>query len=330
MKYIKSFLILTILLISNITISYSQNNHDRPDYHAPITIMNDHSHKKGEFMTSYRYSEMKMSGLKNGSSAITNSEALSNYMMIPKNMRMKMHMLGLMYGLTDKITLMMSGSIIDKEMQRVNSSNATSKANSKGYGDLKLGSIVNFYHKNNYELLANASMSIPTGSINKQNQDKKLPYSMQIGSGSYDMNLGFTHKIFYNKYSFGNQISGLFRLNNNDNGYKFGDQYNLNSWASYKINNYSISARVNYQKIEAIEGKDIDITKMMIMMPTQDPALYKKEVVNFAIGTNYIFTKSNLKGNRLAIEIVKPLYQKFKGVQMKSDYKIVLGWQKLF
>ena len=144
MKYIKSFLILTILLISNITISYSQNNHDRPDYHAPITIMNDHSHKKGEFMTSYRYSEMKMSGLKNGSSAITNSEALSNYMMIPKNMRMKMHMLGLMYGLTDKITLMMSGSIIDKEMQRVNSSNATSKANSKGYGDLKLGSIVNF------------------------------------------------------------------------------------------------------------------------------------------------------------------------------------------
>ncbi len=140
---------------------------------------------------------------------------------------------------------------------------------------------------------ANASISIPTGSINKQNQDAKLPYSMQIGSGSYDMNIGFTHKIFNDKYSFGNQISALFRLNNNDNnGYKFGDQYNLNSWASNEINNNSsISARINYQKIEAIEGKDKDITTMMIMMPTQDPVLYKKEIINFAIGANYIFTE---------------------------------------
>ncbi len=99
--------------------------------------MNDHSHKKGEFMTSYRYSEMKMSGLKNGSSDIADSEALSNYMMIPVNMRMKMHMLGVMYGLTDDITLMMSGSIIDKKCKRKNSSNILSKANSKDMVILK-------------------------------------------------------------------------------------------------------------------------------------------------------------------------------------------------
>jgi hypothetical protein len=329
LKTILISIIFSFLIFNKI---YASGNHsNRVDYHAPITIMNDHSHKKGEIMLSYRYLEMKMSGLKNGSEDISNSDALSNYMMIPSNMRMKMHMLGAMYGFTDNLTIILAGSLIKKEMQLLNSSYSISQRQSNGYGDTKLGSIIKLHDDNKQELIMHNALSIPTGSIDEKHNSSKLPYSMQIGSGSYDLNTGLTYKIFHNKYSFGNQISGLFRMNNNDSGYKFGDQYDINSWITHKINNNSsISARIHYQKTESIEGKDVDITKMMITMPTQDPSLYSKEIINIALGGNYLFTKNNLKGNRLAFEIIKPIYQKLDGPQMKFDYKIVIGWQRLF
>ena len=39
----------------------------RPDGHAPLGVMGDHMHGKGEWMASYRYMSMDMDGLRSGS-----------------------------------------------------------------------------------------------------------------------------------------------------------------------------------------------------------------------------------------------------------------------
>jgi len=78
----------------------------RPDGHAPISVMGDHMHGKGEWMFSYRYMHMNMEDLKNGSDDATFDQALENYMVTPTSMPMNMHMLGAMYAPSDKITLM--------------------------------------------------------------------------------------------------------------------------------------------------------------------------------------------------------------------------------
>ena len=37
-----------------------------------------------------------------------------------------------------------------------------------------------------------------------------------------------------------------------------------------------------------------------------------------------------LKGNRLAVEFGKPVYQRFGGPALENDYKITIGWQNSF
>ncbi len=95
--------------------------------HAPIGVMGDHLHKKGNAMFSYRFMNMHMDGMRSGTDKlsaeqVSNSRnALANetmrmgenimtippfYRISPVNMDMKMHMFGGMYGLSDDITLM--------------------------------------------------------------------------------------------------------------------------------------------------------------------------------------------------------------------------------
>ena len=70
----------------------------RPDGHAPISVMGDHMHKMGEWMVSYRYMSMEMEGLLAGSKDISANDANSTFGfplgMLPKDMKMDMHMFG--------------------------------------------------------------------------------------------------------------------------------------------------------------------------------------------------------------------------------------------
>ena len=64
----------------------------RPDGHAPISVMADHVHHKGEFMFSYRYMTMDMRQLRQGTDDATTANGHANYMVAPLDMTMNMHM----------------------------------------------------------------------------------------------------------------------------------------------------------------------------------------------------------------------------------------------
>ena len=91
--------------------------------HAPIGVMADHRHKKGEWMTSYRFMHMDMSGNRDGTDSLSPEEIVttvanpfanppmmpSTLRVVPTDMPMQMHMVGGMYCLSDRITLMAMG-----------------------------------------------------------------------------------------------------------------------------------------------------------------------------------------------------------------------------
>ena len=55
---------------------FSENIHMADD-HAPISVMSDHIHKKGEFMMSFRTSSMEMNNLYHGNSLVSISDTMS-------------------------------------------------------------------------------------------------------------------------------------------------------------------------------------------------------------------------------------------------------------
>ena len=194
----------------------------RADSHAPISIMGDHTHKEGQVMFSYRYMTMGMDGYQSGSSSSNYTKARTkplggNYMTVPEEMTMNMHMIGAMYAPSDDITLMIMGSYLDSEMKVKKHSNKKKKTlESSGNGDTKVSILKNLAHNDNAKLHASLGLSLPTGSISKKDimfgsKEETLGYNMQLGSGTYDALPGFTYVYSEDNYSYGTQISSVFK-----------------------------------------------------------------------------------------------------------------------
>ena len=104
---------------------------NRPDGHAPISVMGDHYHQKGEWMFSYRIMAMGMEGVRSGTQDTNSSSVHQNYMVTPKKMNMQMHMVGIMYAYSDRLTLMMMGNYTALSMDLVSRMNAALPPNQR-------------------------------------------------------------------------------------------------------------------------------------------------------------------------------------------------------
>ena len=124
--------------------------------------MSDHIHKKGEFMMSFRTSNMEMNGLYNGNSSVSISDSMSlpngsststgTYMNAPTSMSMTMYMFGGMYAPSNNLTLLLMGNYQQKEMTQERmamSGGARFDVNSQGFGDLVFGGLLSIKNKNN-------------------------------------------------------------------------------------------------------------------------------------------------------------------------------------
>ena len=88
----------------------------------------------------------------------------------------------------------------------------------------------------------------------------------------------------------------------------------------------SWSLRSAFEKWGNIDGYDSALNPMQpSMTASADPDLRAGERLDLAVGINYIIPAE--KTNRLALEIIKPVYQYLDGPQLETDLAVVLGWQ---
>lgn len=306
------------------------------DDHAPIGVMADHKHNKGEWMLSYRYSTMHMDGNRDGTSDLAPADVLAQgFMMAPLEMDMDMHMFGLMYGVSDDITLMAMLPYIEKDMVMVNAGGMRMYRDSEGFGDVKLTALYTLdSHVNEAgeekSWLLNLGLSLPTGSTDERSDTgQKLPYPMQLGSGTFDPIIRLTYNDRRQDWSWGAQAGAMFRTGTNDEGYRLGHEYGFTSWAAKNIHEkLSLSLRLDARQWDDIHGRDADLNVMMT--PAARADLRGGTRVDALIGANFYQTGDFAKDNRLAVEFGMPLYQDLDGPQLKTDYRLMLGWQYAF
>ncbi|MDN3594127.1 transporter [Zunongwangia endophytica] len=308
----------------------------RPDGHAPIGVMGDHVHHKGEWMFSYRYMNMDMEGLNKGSDGISQESVLNDYMVSPVSMDMNMHMLGAMYAPSDYFTLMVMANVIENDMQLINKMGKSFTTSSSGFGDLKLSGMFKVYDQNQQSIHLTAGLSIPTGSIDQKDvtpmsapMEMPLPYPMQIGSGTWDPKLAVTYLLQGQVLSFGSQVNGVLRLGENDHDYRFGNQLSWNNWIAAKLlNSLSVSARVEAKTVGEIDGSYEELNPMMVTTAnTQNQGC---QYLNSAFGANFYIPKGAFKNVRLGVEYTLPIYQDLNGIQLKNDGSWTLGLQYSF
>ena len=306
---------------------------NRPDGHAPISVMGDHVHHKGEFMISYRYMTMDMRNLRQGTDDASNADAHANYLVAPQDMVMNMHMLGAMYAPSDKLTLMVMANYLENDMTLQMRNGNQFNTNTSGLGDVMVNALYSLFNKNQQAMHAQIGINIPTGSIEEKNvlpvsmgNAVQLPYPMQLGTGSFGAKLGLTYLGQCDMFSWGHQLTGMININDNDQNYKFGNRYHFNNWFAAKAgSNLSVSIRLEGVLVDEIDGASELLNPMMVT--TADSKNSGGTFINSGFGLNYIINNGSLKGLRFATECTTPLYQDLNGIQLKQNYNLMFGLQ---
>jgi hypothetical protein len=278
----------------------------RPDGHAPISIMGDHRHEAGEVMLSYRFMYMSMEGSRDGSNALVDTDIVSptgfNFMVTPTKMPMIMHMFGAMYAPADQVTLMVMLPLLSNEMDHITRPGGAFTTNSSGIGDLRLAGLIGLANFGNQSLHANVTVSFPTGSIDEADivpptgnpSPVRLPYPMQLGSGTVDLAPGLTYNGQGGDWSWGGQAIGTFRIGDNSNNWTLGNRYFTTFWGARRLNrNVSLSVRAEGNRTEDIDGADPAPSVNPAVVPTARTDLRSGTRLDAALGLNLYFPQAN-------------------------------------
>jgi hypothetical protein len=335
MRAIKhTLLALTLSVLT--TPALADNSH--PDIaapeHGPLGVVQDHMHKKGEVMLSYRYMRMDMGGNRVGSNSISTAETLNQFPVSPTNMEMNMHMLGAMYGVSDKVTIMAMVPYLSKSMDHVTRMGGTFNTSTKGVGDVKLAAMVSLLKTANSRAHLNLGVSLPTGTINERaaipiNPDAQLPYPMQIGSGTWDIIPGITFTGTSDILYWGAQLMATIRTGTNSRDYRLGNKVQLTAWNMFRLTSgFDAGLRVTFNHWGNIHGADAELMPMLVQTANAD--LQGGDRIDISLALNYEIQNGTLKGHRLAAEFILPVYQKLDGPQMEQNWSLIVGWQKAF
>jgi hypothetical protein len=293
----------------------------------PRTLWGAHKMNPGGSMLTYQFMRMEMDGNRDGTDKLSPAEVREQgFAVVPTKMTMDMHMLGAMYGASDRITLTAMVPYLSSEMDHIAGNplgNVAFTTESDGIGDVKAGVLVKLYANQNRLLHFNALMGFPSGSIDEEDLPPgQLPYPMQLGSGTYDLIPGLTYASHGPRSSWGAQGIAVIRLGENDRDYTLGDRGRLIGWYSRDLaQSLALQLNLDFNAWGNIDGADPALNPAVV--PTADPNLRAGRRLDAGLGL-----MKGYRGWQFGADVAVPLYQDLDGPQLETDYIIGLTIKK--
>lgn len=315
---------------------------DRASDFAPVGVLLDHTHDKGDWTFLFRYSQASRRNLLAGTvpvsvGAVTNTSAncqgatpvpvSGRYCQVPITSTRSTYTMGAMYAPRDRLTFALLLPLVTNHLEQWTWAGAKVD-DTIGIGDAKLLFLIPFIQKGDELTQFNFGISFPTGSIQQKDANgQRLPYTMQLGSGSWDAIWGITYTGEFEAISWGGQFESQYRISDNSIGYRLGTVYHASAWVSGGISDWvSVSARFAWTRVGNIHGVDPTLDKTLT--PLNDNMKQGGTTLQVGPGLNVLLPFAG--GQRLAVELVFPVYEDLDGPQLASDMTIIAGWQWLF
>mgnify|MGYP003667595909 CR=1 FL=1 len=176
--------------------------------------------------------------------------------------------------------------------------------------------------------------SLPTGSIDETGDtpraagDQQLPYTMQLGSGTYDFPLEFSYQSL-GKHDFSLSMSAMVRTGKNDRDYRLGNSYGISGNYNFQLTpTLKPYLGMAYQYRSAIHGQDDEIIvdgAFVYPASITNPHLYGGKKVSAELGIRWQFSEFYA----ISAEFSKPIYQHLNGPQPKENYRTGLRLSRL-
>ena len=322
------------------------SRHSLADKHVPAGLMGGHLHDPGEVMIEYKYMNMYMEDNRLGTDTITDAQALAigqtqfgtNFGGTPTQMTMEMHMIHVMYGLTDNITVYAMPTLLSNTMDHIRGPGnplppgTPFTTHISGFGDTSFGALNILYEDEDDSLVLNFGFSVPTGEIDRNTTVptggrlvQEFPYPMRLGKGTFNLRPGVTYRKYFCRSSFGMQFQADLPIDENWDNYSLGDEYRLSAWYAYLLKSWlALSYRLEGLWLGNYSGADPDVNPRVIS--TVRPDMRGGDFINFGYGLMLLAHDGHL----LNFEAIHPVYQDVDGIQLERDWQLVISWSKAF
>jgi hypothetical protein len=278
---------------------------------------------KGEWLVSYRYTRRKFEGLRDGTDSVSVSSILGDpYTSVPLERVADVHLFGVSFAPHDRLTLELTIPYVRLDLARINL-DGSPRASADGVGDLRMTALVPFIRHKGQRSHVSMGLSAPTGSIRAPDEDGvRLPYDMQVGTGTWFFYPGITYRGHLDRFSWGMQAIGVFPVRKNDLGYSRGAGIDATGWLSWRFADWlSSSLRLGWEKFGNIAGEDLGLDKNI--SPLNDNKRVAGTRLNLVPGIN--IKLPILKGPILAMEGTWPAYQSLDGPQLETEWVFTAG-----
>jgi hypothetical protein len=283
----------------------------------------------------YKFAEYK--GYLDGDSSLSNDEVLwepgneprtsDNFPVVPTVITQEVHTVSLAYEISPQWQVSLLVPYIRQETDHISivGNYETFVIETDGLGDITTKATYRWNTGSAETWAIGFGLRLPTGSIDEEGDtprapgDQELPYTMQLGSGTYDFPLDVMYKLS-GKHQITLGASANIRTGTNDRGYRLGNNYKLTSQYSTAISQrVDVFGGLSLVYSDSIHGQD---DALLIDSPFPYPAsitnpdLYGGKKVNLNIGLLWEATNDFY----LKLDINKPVYQYLNGPQPKENW----------
>ena len=299
----------------------------------PKNSLTTHTHLADEWMIGYEFTFIDNNGSRNDTNRISDSQVLEDFPVTPTKMTKEIHMIELMYAPKDYLVFIAMLPFIKLEMDHVTRQGVNFTTKSEGIGDIKVKGLYTIFgdvRRDRHRILIDMGLSFPTGNIDERDDtpagpNQKLPYPMQLGSGTFDLLPGLIYLGQTEKFQWGAELNGVIRLGENSNDYSLGNRGELSLWGGWKLTNWlSPFVELDGQLWGNIDGADPDLDPNVV--PTADPDRRAGSRIDLLGGINIYISKTVLKGMSFGIEAGFPVYQDIDGPQLETDWLLNAVW----
>jgi hypothetical protein len=286
----------------------------------------------------YRYIRVEFDDYHDGSKHISTARVESQFPIVPEKIVQEMHLTEITYNALEKLNLTLTVPYIQQKTDHVSSVAGFEKfgIRTDGIGDISVNASYALKPKGTHHLMANFGISIPSGSIDEKGDTpspgtrNQLPYTMQLGSGTFDPLFGINYVRNAGRIIWGGGLQGKVRLGRNERGYSLGDRVLLSAWVRSKHFSewFEPSFKLMASISSTIDGSDADLPRPGLV-PVATPRFFGGEKVIASPGVRIKFKdgvfNDMFKGQTIEINGGFPVYQSTNGPLPVEEWRLSIG-----
>jgi hypothetical protein len=286
----------------------------------------------------YRFLKAEFGDYGDGTRKLSNDEVLflpgtevrtdKNFPVVPTTITQEVHAIIASYNFEHNIQVMISASYVKQSTDHISiiSGYDFFTINSSGIGDVSVIGSYDFNSSVDTSWQFGIGVSLPTGSIDKKGDTprapglQQLPYTMQVGSGTYDMPINIAYARVLNSFNWGGELAAKVRFGKNDRDYRLGNRVMFTGWIRFKTFQWvKPSLKLTFEHSGSIHGLDTELlvpAAFPYPAPVTNPKLFGGKQANIILGLRF-----PLKSARQSVdlEIGKPIYQSLNGPQTREN-----------